>query len=562
MGRTQRTPPPLKGKTTSARNKDTVALKSPPPARADDQDISTSEEEQVMETPPQQVEETPTEKLVEISPEKDPEESGSPTPNAINITAVGQPTSPNQKTPLQNPNLDHIWPRPTTNNKAAAIAHAVAAGISTMTTGAHANASEALGAVKKAGKKLTFRQPAYSTPAVEDSYAWDTAFEPSNRLSNAQVDYLRAAQEELRHQTSLLEEKDKLIRNLEKQIRRNDFLEQEARRPPELKLDPITHPIQPTMVPGAANARETIGETEEQKPLEGDFKRYRSKNPIETWRLQFDGNISTMSVESFLRRVEKFRITDGVTEDFVAQNLHKLLTGPAERWYWLREIECPSDDWSKWKQALLRHFRGPTSAAMDDRIISEIVNRKQRSRESFDDFYIAVLELNTRLQVRRSPEALIDTMRRNLLPRLSAAVLTTPFQSLEHFRDVCLMVETYQATIPPARDIHEISPGYYGTNEDYLEAFIKPQHRMRPTIKDSSKWLCWNCNQQGHGFRDCLQPVSGIFCFRCGHKGSRTPWCPVCHPENQQMPVKYAGNPRPPKALPAPNVDHPAPQNQ
>lgn len=280
-----------------------------------------------------------------------------------------------------------------------------------------------------------------------------------------------------------------------------------------------------------------ISRNPEPQPLPANERHTRSRSPISRWGLTFDGPTSRTSIEDFIYRIEKFKRLDGISDDQVAQNLHLMLSGDAERWFWIFEKDHPNASWPTWKAALLDHFRGPVMADHDDRRITEIVNRKQGQRETVDQFYTAVLELNNRLMVRRSEAALITIMRENLLPRISDTIETTQFHSLEEFRRICTGIESriarrQQQHRYEQRNIHELQPVEGGPDDGLVEAIQprRPQHNS--TLRSTTTWICWNCDQIGHSYRQCEIPHQGIFCYTCGQKGVVSPKCARCHPEN------------------------------
>lgn len=55
----------------------------------------------------------------------------------------------------------------------------------------------------------------------------------------------------------------------------------------------------------------------------------------------------------------------------------------------------------------------------------------------------------------------------------------------------------------------------------------------RPTTQttrasQSTNITCWQCEQQGHTFLNCLNPKTYIFCYRCGRKGITSRNCQDC----------------------------------
>lgn len=281
--------------------------------------------------------------------------------------------------------------------------------------------------------------------------------------------------------------------------------------------------------------------------------RYRSRSPITSWRLDFDGTSNSMAIEEFIYRIEKFKNLDQVPDAYITQNLHRMLSGTALRWYWIFEKDHPFDTWNIYRAALLQHFGGIPSEAQDDEIISQIVHRRQGPKENVDEFYTAILELNNRLTVRRSEAALIRHMKRNLLPKLSEACVSAPGHSLEQFRTFCQDVETTrfrnQQLRYDSRVVHEL-PYEDEDSAEILAAFHRRNRSATPRTYDTSNYVCWNCDQLGHSFRECLQEIQGTFCYTCGAKGVVSPRCQKCHPENSETLLRTNRDGRPPTSAP------------
>jgi len=46
-------------------------------------------------------------------------------------------------------------------------------------------------------------------------------------------------------------------------------------------------------------------------------------------------------------------------------------------------------------------------------------------------------------------------------------------------------------------------------------------------IKPADKFICWNCDETGHRYHDCLKPHR-IFCYGCGITGVYKPFLAKC----------------------------------
>lgn len=118
--------------------------------------------------------------------------------------------------------------------------------------------------------------------------------------------------------------------------------------------------------------------------------------------------------------------------------------------------------------------------------------------------------------------------------------LRESFLNEEHVRRN-FMIKT-QNTFASCRHIAEIylentiiPTGIDFSNESSVDAVSKKEIIPR----------CWNCDQLGHYFEDCLQERT-IFCYGCGAKNTYKPQCVKC--QNRKA-SKNSNVPVPPKEL-------------
>lgn len=281
--------------------------------------------------------------------------------------------------------------------------------------------------------------------------------------------------------------------------------------------------------------------------------RHRSSSPLSRWRITFDGTEATMSVEDLIFRLDYLKTSDGVTDEYLAQNIYRIFLGKAEQWYWQFCRTHDRLDWQSIRHALVSQFRG---LATDYEIIRDIMDRKQGPRETFDDFSGAIISMNNRLRVPLPAIELIDIMRRNLLPKLSNITFTAICNTLQEFRYVCIRAERHLASIHPpryeARHINEVQQVPAEYPQEYLEAYDKPKSKAILPPKAQTNWKCWNCELLGHGFKDCMAPPQGLFCYRCGERGIIAPHCHRCKQGNERRSVRLAGDNRHLPILPVP----------
>lgn len=242
-------------------------------------------------------------------------------------------------------------------------------------------------------------------------------------------------------------------------------------------------------------------------------------SPMTKWSIEFDGD-KGISVEDFVYRVERLKQTSNLSWAHVCANFHVLLKGKANDWFWLVYIRRNSaqTDWPSLKSAILSYFRGSRTSTD---IIRAMINRRQTSDEDFDTYCCAVLHMNNQLIPPLGEHELLEILRGNLKWQIAQLIYTAPVNSVEQLRNLCRRAERdlkKQELMALSRkprftkQVQEISADTYDeVADEYEDDFTIDEINTRRntgrnaqrTKTDTSKWVCWNCDQIGHGFRDC-----------------------------------------------------------
>lgn len=259
----------------------------------------------------------------------------------------------------------------------------------------------------------------------------------------------------------------------------------------------------------------------------------RITSVIRNWGLTFDG-LSTMNVEDFLYRL-RILTNDNFNGDFtmICKHLPILLTGKAQSWFWRYHKQVGVITWDDFCDAIRFQYRDFKST-FDIR--EEMRNRKQKPGESFDSFYEAISTIMDRLPTPLSDMELIEIVTRNLRPDIRHELLYVPVNSIPHLRRLVQMRESllndeYMRRNFAARNANAIAPRRQISEIEVETGFIgndiSPE--MEVNAMDTSNFVakCWNCDQAGHHWQDCLEDRS-IFCYGCGAKDTYKPKCPKC----------------------------------
>lgn len=64
------------------------------------------------------------------------------------------------------------------------------------------------------------------------------------------------------------------------------------------------------------------------------------------------------------------------------------------------------------------------------------------------------------------------------------------------------------------------------STKDIKELNNSPVEKRRETAMPPRGFnICWNCNEEGHLFTKCPQPLTGHYCQKCGLRDSNHLWC-------------------------------------
>lgn len=267
---------------------------------------------------------------------------------------------------------------------------------------------------------------------------------------------------------------------------------------------------------------------------------------IQSWNLRFDGSSSGLNVEEFLYRIRSLT-NDNFFGDFsvILKNLNTLLIGKAKDWYWRYHKQTPSLNWNDFCVAIRAQYKD-FKTSYDIR--EDIRNRKQRANESFDTFFEAISALMDRLPTPMTDEELIEILPRNLRPEIRQELLYVKIHSISHLRQLVQTRENFLSDEYVRRNLSSRAPGINSAPRKYV-ADIEIQKNTdsnfdsEPNVdaldKVGSHSKCWNCDEIGHHWHDCLRDRT-IFCYGCGGKNVYKPNCVDC----KERKLSHSKNPK------------------
>lgn len=254
---------------------------------------------------------------------------------------------------------------------------------------------------------------------------------------------------------------------------------------------------------------------------------------INNWHLKFDGSSNGHTIDEFLYRV-KTLTNETLNGDFslICKNLNTILSGKAREWYWRYHKSVQTITWEEFCKDIRGQYKDMKSS-FDLR--EELRNRKQKSGESYDNFFDALCMIADRLPKPLSEVEFVEIIARNLRPEIRQDLLYVPVYSLSHLRKLVQMrenflsdeyvrrtlVQRHQNPNPfPRKMVAEVGQEDHGP-ESESELHIEALQRSE------SNYKCWNCDNLGHHWQDCLESRT-VFCYGCGAKNIYKPQCVKC----------------------------------
>lgn len=273
----------------------------------------------------------------------------------------------------------------------------------------------------------------------------------------------------------------------------------------------------------------------------------------DTWNLKFSGSKKdNVSIDRFLKRVERMALRYQISQNRLVDDLSFLLDGDAKEWYWTYLEKMGYVTWVQLKAELIRRFQIRKS---DDDVYIDMSTRKQDyPKESFYDFYFAILQMSMQLRVPMPDHELIRFLKANMRPGLHLALgnQLSQIHAIDQLVLRCVEFEDLwtkfgyspeSALSPPSRVVNELSCSAPVIDPDSASAIDINEIRFnqngyRPPVPryadysnknsikpstSSTDVICYSCNQHGHYANNCpaskkkSADESGL-CLNCNFK--------------------------------------------
>lgn len=247
--------------------------------------------------------------------------------------------------------------------------------------------------------------------------------------------------------------------------------------------------------------------------------------PVHKWDIKFNGSREGMVVLDFIKRVKFLATSENVKLDDLIRSAYHLFREEAQIWYEAnhRDFKTWGDLEFKLKEDFLpRNYK---------RILEkQLLERKQKSGESFSIFLAHMNTLFSKLEKEKSELEKIDVLRDNLRQtyRDILGIQLGRISTVNELKDICLEAENlYPDCLKP--DVKKVQREI--VSEVSTPISITKVPMTRPLTfgqrEPERKFTCWNCGSEGHASRDCTSPKT-IHCHRCGEKNVTVRNCPRC----------------------------------
>lgn len=268
-------------------------------------------------------------------------------------------------------------------------------------------------------------------------------------------------------------------------------------------------------------------------------------NLIRNWQIRFSGSNDALSIDQFIYRINTLTSLHlNGNHELLCQHVHSLFDGKALKWFWRYRQNSDALDWLELCEAMRRQFK---DFSTDSEIRDDIRKRKQKPNEVFDDFLDSIMNMCDRLRYPMNDSDLVETLMRNIKPDLRHELLHLDIRDIVTLRREARKHEKFfrdlQSAVPRQtplrRQIYEVSH-----NENNRGEVCSDDVDGNVAVIDSSNIKCWNCEEVGHRYHDCLK-TRRIFCYGCGAVDTYKPSCLKCTSENPRREVRQTTDGRP-----------------
>lgn len=298
----------------------------------------------------------------------------------------------------------------------------------------------------------------------------------------------------------------------------------------------------------------------------------KRSRPVSDWNLRYDGRDGGQGLMRFIKEVEFYAKSENVSEKELFRSAIHLFAGAAKIWF-MSGVE--NGDFSSWKELVTEMKREFLSPDHDHVSEFRAIERKQKHKEKFQDFFFDMQKLFNSLTKPISERKKFEIVFRNLRADYKGYVVAANIDNLADLkpfgrkldatfwykyenrsteesskaRNQISELKTHPKSKPtgavsrPTKNLAEQKP-LNKTDEDKNARKPSPEQGEGNQKQNNSAHdkglqilvekyvppkpgVCFNCRLPGHHQTDCDRPKHK-FCFRCGFLNVETKECPFC----------------------------------
>lgn len=278
----------------------------------------------------------------------------------------------------------------------------------------------------------------------------------------------------------------------------------------------------------------------------------RKKNPVKKWNVKFSGDSTGLGLKQFLNRVQFLAGREEMQLQEVLKDIHFLLSGPAETWYFQRGARIVN--WNQFCEEIVARFLDPNHDQNTKRLLLEC---KQSDNEEFSKFLERFERIELDLERPLEDQEKLVILKANLNFTYADKLITRDFNNLNNFMAVCRNLQTHFKALkarqffsrprqenPQQQQSHNQQPNdqnsrpsYNSNNANNNRSTQNPltstnSQRNGQYSRNNTSFTCFNCGQEGHRYSNCTSPLK-LFCRRCGCPDVQTSNCNECRTKNR-----------------------------
>ncbi|XP_046869353.1 uncharacterized protein LOC124461998 [Drosophila willistoni] len=341
----------------------------------------------------------------------------------------------------------------------------------------------------------------------------DEGIEPSESVSNSDVNLARLIANAMATAASRQNER------LEIQVVRQTELLTQALENGFQRLYSVvaTHQVNAEeSTQQAANLRSQVSATAASEQASNgnsilELRPDRISQVISSWKLRFNGK-SGISVDEFIYRAEAMT-HQALEGNFVvlSRYVSNLFEGNASEWFWRYHKKVSHIKWLDLCRALREQFKDERT---DQHIKAAISKRRQGDKESFDEFYEAIVTLADKLSTPLPEIELLEHLRANLLPDIQHELLYESIASVSKLRQLVRTRETFMQTVRKPLSVPPRPMPRRVVNAVSIQTEEESEAEDELPVVEAVNLVCWNCDTAGHPYQECVAERR-VFCYGC-----------------------------------------------